>query len=461
MLPVTRSDNAMADMAKVMEKVRSMRDSQLADVLAGKDMSIPQYAAMAEAMGRRQLREAVKGAQAQQQAQQPSVKDQLMMADAQEAGLAALPAPNMASMDLASGGIVAFNGTTGSQVELSDEEFLRLSDPEKYARQKRQSDAWKSVADSGKPYSVAEFRQDVVDPFKSFFTAPFDKAAADKAEKAEIAKIMKEKNIGADEAALIRGLQKQTGDKEGDFPMYTPKPVNYKAAANPAAASPDAAPSAANPNAPASGLNYLLAGSKFERRASPFGSFSPEEVDYNKLKDQGMGEGLMKMGAGLLSAPGSKGFAAGIQALAESGQISRKEIAGLKKDARDYKLNVAKAEEAFNQGQDELGFKYMENANLNKYRMAALAQEPGELRTLRAIAADPTLAAYAKSNKGVMSITDATKEFNDMAEKNPAMYRELKKMGITTPRDYLTYATTGLPPGAVSATVPEGAKTRS
>ena len=108
MLPVTRSGNAMSDMAQVMSRVRKMSDSQLADILSGKDVSIPQFAAMAEAMGRRQLRDAVKGAQAQQQAQQPSVKDQLLMADAQEAGLAALPAPNMDSVDMASGGIVAF-----------------------------------------------------------------------------------------------------------------------------------------------------------------------------------------------------------------------------------------------------------------------------------------------------------------------------------------------------------------
>ena len=96
----------------------------------------------------------------------------------------------------------------------------------------------------------------------------------------------------------------------------------------------------------------------FERRSSPYAGLSAEKVDFEGLKDKGFGEGLMKMGAGLLSAPGSKGLAAGIQALAESGAISRKEIAGLKKDAREYDLNIKKAEEAFNQGQDELGFHY-------------------------------------------------------------------------------------------------------
>lgn len=451
MLPVTRSDNAMADMAKVMEKVRGMRDSQLADVLAGKDMSIPQYAAMAEAMGRRQLRDAVKGAEAQQQAKQPTVKDQLLMADAQEAGLASLPAQNLTGLGEghAAGGIIAFNDG-GDVPRFYGEGYVNPND-------------FGGLASSDSPPGYG---------FSFGNLGEFGRAVLGGEEEWQKAMRLKRNGIqyvppkGFDAEGLPIGSRysKQTADQPGDYPVTA---EDIKKDAEKLAAIKDSEGSKGAKGAPASstgapaGLNYLLAGSKFERRASPFGSFSPEEVDYNKLKDQGMGEGLMKMGAGLLSAPGSKGFAAGIQALAESGAVSRKEIAGLKKDARDYKLNVAKAEEAFNQGQDELGFKYMENANLNKYRMASLAQEPPELRTIRALAADPTLAAYAKGSKGVMSITDATKEFNDMAEKNPAMYRELKKLGVTTPRDYLTYATTGLPPGAVSATVPEGAKTRS
>lgn len=457
MIPATRSANAMSDMAKVMEQVRNMRDSELADVLAGKNMSVPQYAAMAEAMGRRQLRDAVKGAEAQQQAKQPSVKDQLLMADAQEAGLAALPAPNMESVDMASGGIIAFED--GGKVQHFYDQGLveaqQKEDQESLIRTAKELGL--SVADvlAMAPRAGAGILN--AGPIRSLRAAgldlPYipDVAGGDFSSKTPFYdKYIRQADI---DKAAAKALEKPIGDQPGDYPM----PADVKAAKD--SKGDKGAPAA--PSGSPAGLNYLLAGSKFERRASPFGSFTPEEVDYNKLKDQGMGEGLMKMGAGLLSAPGSKGFAAGIQALAESGAISRKEIAGLKKDARDYKLNVAKAEEAFNQGQDELGFKYMENANLNKYRMASLAQEPGELRTLRAIAADPSLAAFAKGNKGAMSITDAAKEFNDMAEKNPAMYRDLKKLGVNNPRDYLTYVTTGLPPGAVSATVPEGAKTRS
>jgi hypothetical protein len=48
-----RTDNPAKDMAAIMAQARNYPDSRLADVLAGKDMSIPQYVAMAEAMGRR------------------------------------------------------------------------------------------------------------------------------------------------------------------------------------------------------------------------------------------------------------------------------------------------------------------------------------------------------------------------------------------------------------------------
>src|SRR5512139_997442 len=110
MVPVTRTGSGTKDMAAIMERVRRMSDSQLADVLAGKDVSIPQFAAMTEAMGRKQLRQAVDGAQAQQQAQQPSIKEQLLAEQqAPAAGLDALPAPNMESIDMAGGGIIAFD----------------------------------------------------------------------------------------------------------------------------------------------------------------------------------------------------------------------------------------------------------------------------------------------------------------------------------------------------------------
>jgi hypothetical protein len=69
------------NMAQVMAMARKMSDAQLAEVLQGKSLDVPQYVAMTEAMGRKSLRTAMNGAQAMAQAQQPSVKQKLLMGD--------------------------------------------------------------------------------------------------------------------------------------------------------------------------------------------------------------------------------------------------------------------------------------------------------------------------------------------------------------------------------------------
>jgi hypothetical protein len=169
----------------------------------------------------------------------------------------------------------------------------------------------------------------------------------------------------------------------------------------------------------------------------------------------------MRLSAGLLSAPGAKGLSAGVAGLAEQAGLTRKETNALKKDARDYDLNLKRAEAAFEQGQDELGLKFTEAANVNKYRMASLTQEPGELRTLKAIIADPKLAAAYKGGKGagVVSRTDALKEWNDLA---PGDKRKMMKdLGISDFSGYYNYLSTGLPGLAVVDTLGKGDKVRS
>jgi len=69
------------NMAQVMALARKMSDAQLADVLQGKSLDVPQYVAMTEAMGRKSLRTAMQGQQAMAQANQPSVKQKLLMGD--------------------------------------------------------------------------------------------------------------------------------------------------------------------------------------------------------------------------------------------------------------------------------------------------------------------------------------------------------------------------------------------
>ena len=123
--PTGRSPESMS---QTMALAKQMSDMQLADVLAGKSMNIPQYVAMTEAMGRKQLRTAMQGVTAMGSAKQPTEREkllsemmprqqpqqQMMSAPPQGAGLDQLPADNM--QGLADGGIIAFAGKDNDQV---------------------------------------------------------------------------------------------------------------------------------------------------------------------------------------------------------------------------------------------------------------------------------------------------------------------------------------------------------
>jgi hypothetical protein len=114
--PTGRSPESMS---QTMALAKQMSDMQLADVLAGKSMNIPQYVAMTEAMGRKQLRTAMQGVTAMGSAKQPTEREKLLSemmprqqpqgAAPQGAGLDQLPADNMQGLGHADGGIIAFN----------------------------------------------------------------------------------------------------------------------------------------------------------------------------------------------------------------------------------------------------------------------------------------------------------------------------------------------------------------
>ena len=460
MLP-TRSNSAMADMAKVMSIVREYSDARLADVLAGKDMSVPQFAAMTEAMGRKQLRQAVDGQQAMQQAQQPSVKDQLLAEQqaeqAQMGGIAALPAPNMESVGMAGGGIIAFDeggGVPRYNGSEEDEQLIRDRRDFLLGGKKLLASAADVVTLPARG-AMGAINTGVIRPIRATgIGLPYIPEEAFGGSSASMtpyfdryvrAQEQKDKNA----ADISKLLEKPIGDQPGDYPVLPGQ--DALKSAPPAGAAPAAAPNSA--------IN-LSQPTTFERRASPFGQLSAEPVDVEGLKSRGFGEGLMRLSAGLLSAPGAKGVSAGIAGLAEQAGLTRKETNALKKDARDYDLNLKRAEAAFEQGQDELGFRYTEAANLNKYRMDSLAKEPDALRVAREAIKDPRIAAIiGKEGKAEMfSLKDATEAFNKL---EGAKLRDLKKLGITTPSEYRQFVITGLPPMQIVDTLGKGDKVRS
>jgi hypothetical protein len=404
----------MADMAKVMAKVRAYSDARLADVLAGKDMSVPQFAAMTEAMGRKQLRQAVDGAQAQQQAQQPSLKEQLLAeqsAPQMAAGIDQLPAPNMEAMGegMAAGGIIAFNGENGSQVPTQEEIDEYIANNPALQRIQKITNPGKAISDwaSSLPSQQEIWergRKARTGELKTFTNEQTPKGklveaglADSDTPRRDLLKVATEREAERNLALnpqmskidwnKVDQAKKQQNENKDDRSNKTDAGGN-----NPAT----------EPPASAFGLSP---------RVSRLSGLKTDEVDYNRLKEQGFGEGLMKMAAGVLSKPTlAGGLGAGIGALAESGALTRKEIAGLKKDKRDYDFLMAKAEDAFDQGNDKLAFEYSKAANEHKARMAQI----GVMGSSSPLA---LINAIRKENPG-MSILDVLRE-QSIAKQDP------------------------------------------
>jgi hypothetical protein len=371
----------------------------LADVLAGKDVSIPQYVAMTEAMGRKQLRQAVDGAQAQQQAQQPSVKDRLLAEQqAEMGGIASLPAPNMESVDMASGGIIAFD--QGGDVP----RYNGSAEEEQLIRDREQVGLLDQIGAGILDVASLPIRAGagVVNPFirdarrLTGANIPYvgDIANLDPNVKAQAGKESLD-SMTPFYDTYVRGREKALKNKAKDakdlalFDAATEDFEKERAAKkvvkNEAPAGGDGSGAGAGAGA-GSGKGAAVEPAK--GRENPFIGLTTDQVDFNKLKSQGMGEGLMKAAAGLLSKPTfAAGLGAGISALADSGMASRKEIAGLRKDAQDYNLLRMKASEAFEQGREDLALKYAKMAQDKELGLAQISKmgQSGDLNLLKAL----------------------------------------------------------------------------
>lgn len=385
MLPI-RTGNAGGDMAAVMARVRKMSDSQLAAILAGKDVSVPQFAAMTEAMGRKQLRQAMDGQQSQQQAQQPSVKDQLLAEQsAPSQGIAGLPAPNMESVDMAGGGIIAFE--QGGNVP---------------------------------GYAAGDY----IDPLAELSGLGIAGLGADEARREDLLARRKRE----EDRERLEFLKVAAPDVAAQIMAnnQTPTVTPPAAPVTPTSAAPAAAPSVAKKETvaatekeetkPETAKRDFL--SRFE------GTGDRMRGDVDKLKQQGLGEALMRAGAGFLSRPTlAGGAAAGLGALAESGAASRKELREVEKAASDYEFNLAKAQEAAAQGNDDLAYKYMALADQSKYRAGILGikgQEMNMQKSMYDMVKIPSQLSKVYS--------DATKAVKDATANRPIKPAEFQKM---------------------------------
>ena len=329
---------------QILDRARMMSDSQLADILSGKSMDVPQYVAMTEAMGRKSLRNAMQGAQAMAQGKQPSIKDKMLAEDAQEqmaqeaadmGGIAAIPAPNMESVDMAGGGIVAFDNGG-----LTEDPLAYLSG----------LDAASMAADT-------------------------DRAAALRAErKAREAKQQYEflKESAPDVAA------KMLKDNPSLVPpvAVAAPPVAGKP---PIAAAIPAAPAA--PKAPVTGVGTApgaqpyaipsfesLQGKRSEEYLAKLeGLGEKRRAGLAEIKKQGGGEALMNLAAAVMGSPTlAQAAAKGLPMVSSTAAATRREARALESSADEYDLNVAKAREAAEKGDTALALQYTQLANQAK-----------------------------------------------------------------------------------------------
>lgn len=370
MLPI-RTGNPGGDMAAIMARVRKMSDAQLADILAGKDVSVPQFAAMTEAMGRKRLRTAMQGQQAQQQAQQPSVKDQLL---AEEAGLAALPAPNMDSIDMAAGGIVAFD--EGGEVPRYQNRGLVL-DPSLYT--------FGNVATGYTPDPELERQRKIIEEeeriraerkegTKEFFKNLLKPNTVRMAEARGYNIPGMSRAEAAAPAAAVPSLI-STADQPGDFPVRAGEDVKKNVKKDGIAALADTKADTKETPTPVAKRDFL----------SPFaGGGDRMREGIAALKDAKQSDFLLGASKALLgNATLAKAGSEFAGTAMELGAKARKDIRDIEKAASEYDFNVAKAREAAAQGNDDLAYKYAALAEQAKYRTGILGLQGQKLNIMK------------------------------------------------------------------------------
>jgi hypothetical protein len=369
---------------QILDRARMMSDAQLADILSGKSMDVPQYVAMTEAMGRKSLRNAMQGAQAMAQAKQPSVKDKMLAEDAQEqmaqeatdmSGIAAIPAPNMESVDMASGGIIAFQNT--GLVEEDPLAYLSGLDAAGMAEDEARVAALKAERKAREDRERYQFLKDA---------APEAAAKMVKDDPSLIAPV----------AAAMPPVTGKGSTAAVPAALAAPKTTGVGAAPG---AQPYAIPSLES-----------LQGKRSEEYLSKLeGIGEKRRAGLAELKKQGSGEALMQMGAGLLSAPTlGQGLAKGLPLVASTAAATRKDARALESSADDYDLNVAKAREAAEKGDMALALQYTQLANQAKAQNDLAKYQQGMLGVYNQ-------KAGALTGKGTtISREAALKAYNDM-----------------------------------------------
>jgi len=401
----------------ILDTARKMSDMQLSDVLAGKSLDVPQYVAMTEAMGRKSLRTAVQGAQAQQQ-KKPSLKDAylaeeaaaempqgmpmvsqqpvmaagggLMYADGgaidanESAGIAGLPASNMDDMNMASGGIVAFADNEDQPVrvgmpgtDLTEEEKKALAANEYMQRVQGVKNAGNAFF-TPRNYDPIAKLSDLASSVKNWgqntdaANASWNASSKQRTGEAKLLtgeQTPKGKLVEAglvDRNTPIKDVEKVAKAKSNKVYAADAEDANagigMRAYENMLAGKGKGG--AKSDDGLAGIRKSQLMGTETgtgidpNKRANPFGELKADLPDYEKVKNQGLGEALMAFSGALFGSPNlSQAMAQGLPTLAKISGATRKEVGDLKKEYNAQQLNLAKANELFEQGQEDKAFK--------------------------------------------------------------------------------------------------------
>lgn len=364
------------NMNEIMALARKMSDAQLADVLAGRSLDIPQFAAMTEAMGRKSLRNAVQGAQAMAQARQPSVKDRLLAESQMMAGLDQLPAPNMGTVDMADGGIVAFKDRGLVEPEFGTPEYDELYGAPGSLKRK-----FKGIREY---YQSPSSLEGVGRNISNTFSALGPVAAATPAFNVPrtggtISNLISRAGnflglSGTADAALGGGNALPVPDVMPDTAL--PKADEKKGPV-------PTAEQALGGGKGGGGGSSLLGGMPsyedlMKRRSTDYlskfeGGGDKRRAGLADLKNQLQGQLLLQGASALLGSPtiSQAGAKFGQQA-ASTVAAGRAEQREIENQADQYDFNIAKAREAAEKGDMQLAMQYAQLANQNKYQMGMI-----------------------------------------------------------------------------------------
>jgi hypothetical protein len=433
------------NMQQVVDIARKMSDMQLADVLAGKSLDVPQYVAMTEAMGRKSLRTAVQGAQAQQQ-KQPSVKDRLMAEEAaaqmpqgmpmvsqqpvmaagggaidmnESSGIAGLSAPNMDSMDMASGGIVAFQ----NKGLVEDEQTLRDREGAKEALEKMIAAGKDVFSLPGRALGGA-YNTTNRGVRSLGFNTPY----------------IPESYFGGDSASMTPYMDILEKQKAGDgkkVPAAALPPVDTgskpdslgRHIAN--ADAPAAAAAASSKGGGKSPGITALAPDSYEdlqkKKSSDYltkleGLSEKQRAGIAQIKKEGSGEALMQLGSALMGSRNlaEAGARAGQQIASTSAGI-RKEVRGVENLANEYDLNLAKAQEAAEKGDMALALQFKQLADQAKYQQGMLAVH-GQRNALMGQGGNLAKVSTALLNIDKQALNEAKEKFPMVTKSNQAAF---------------------------------------